>query len=102
MTASLSLLILGDAIVPMNAEEQIVARFRSGIKREAFHSVGDKRVGVRRWWNAGTLACEWATDGSRHHGRWVRFHTTVFRTSRRVTETASATASAFNSIPATP
>jgi hypothetical protein len=74
-TTPLSLLILGDPIVPLNAEEHIVSRFKSGIKREAFYFRGGKRVGVRRWWNDGTLAHEWATDGNDHHGRWVHFHT---------------------------
>jgi hypothetical protein len=52
-----------------------VSRFKSGIKREAFYFLSHKRVGVRRWWNDGTLAHEWATNGNDHHGRWVRFHT---------------------------
>src|SRR5207247_5357363 len=36
---------------------------------EAFYLIGDKRIGVRRRWNDGTLAYEWATDGNDHHGR---------------------------------
>src|SRR5436190_20927766 len=69
------LLILGDPIVPLNAEERIVSRFKSGIKREAFYFLSGKQVGARRWFKDGTLANEWATEGNNHHGRWARFHT---------------------------
>jgi antitoxin component YwqK of YwqJK toxin-antitoxin module len=70
-----SLLVLGDPIFPLTAEERVESRYKDGAKREAIYFIQGKQVGLRKWWNNGVLAYEWATAGEKLHGRWVRFHT---------------------------
>lgn len=75
INSRLKLVLTGDPIIPDNARENVARRHANGSKAEAFYFIGRKRVGVRRWWDDGTLAYEWATNGQLRHGRWVEFHT---------------------------
>src|SRR5439155_21970043 len=50
-------------------------RHANHARAEALYFSGRKQVGVRRWWDDGTLAYEWATAGKLQHGPWIEFET---------------------------